>query len=251
LSQTFFSHCLAGFFDMISFARLTLAGALAAGATSALAADLPSRHTPPPPVFLSPANTINWSGFYAGVWGGYYAGKVEQTCVGVCPVDPRLDGYMVGVNAGYDWQFANNLVVGAMFTAPLNRISDSYLLAPGVLYRAQPQYAGTAAVRFGFAAHDLLPYVFAGVTASQMRISTAGQKIDNVHVGAVIGAGLEYAITGNWSADFRYSYMIAPKKVYDFGAPDKYGAVGQFIQIGINYRFGGSSPTPGPLFARY
>ena len=235
---------------MTSFARFVFAGSFALS-SAALAADLPSREAPPAPVFVAPAQAANWSGFYAGVWGGYYGGKVGQTCVGLCPVDPRLDGYLVGLNAGYDVQFANGMVVGAMLTAPVNRISNSYLVAPGLLYRAQPQLAGTAAVRFGFALDSLLPYVFAGVTASETRISTLGQKIDNVHVGLAVGAGLEYAITSNWSADFRYSYMDAPKKVYDFGLPNKFGARGQLIQVGLNYRFGGSSMTPGPLFARY
>lgn len=236
---------------MTSFARFVFAGSFAVSG-AALAADLPSRHAPPPPEFGAPVqSTVNWSGFYAGAWGGYYGGKVEQICAGLCPVNPRLDGYLVGLNAGYDVQFANNMVLGAMLTAPLNRISNSYLVAPGVLFRAQPQLAGTAALRFGFATGDLLPYVFAGVTASEMRLSTVGQKIDNVHVGAVVGAGLEYALTSNWSTDFRYSYMNAPKKVYDFGWPNKFGAKGQLIQIGLNYRFGGAALTPGPLFARY
>jgi len=236
---------------MTPFARLLAAGSCLSCASAALAADLPSRAAPPPPpVFATPVATGSWSGFYAGVWGGYYDGKVDQTCAGACPVNPRLEGWLAGVNAGYDWQFGNGVVLGAMFTAPINRISNSYLVAPGVLFKAQPLYAGTGAVRLGFAAGDLLPYVFAGVTASQTRItSSLGDKVDNVHVGGAFGAGLEYAITSNWSADIRYSYLTAPKKIYDLGASDKFGATGQLIQIGLNYRFGGASSAP--LVARY
>jgi outer membrane immunogenic protein len=238
---------------MHAFARLVAVGSCAFAASGAVAADLPSRLAPPPPVFGAPPQwTTNWTGFYAGLWGGYYSASVEQTCAIFCLRDPRLNGYMLGASAGYNWQFANNIVAGAMISAPFNRISDSYLVAPGVLYRAQPQLAGTAALRLGYAAGDLLPYVFAGVTGSKLEVSSSlGPKIDNVHIGAAVGAGLEYAITSSWSADFRYSYMTAPKKLYDFGAHSKYGAKGQLIQIGLNYRFGGASLLPGPLFARY
>ncbi|MBX9759533.1 MAG: outer membrane beta-barrel protein [Beijerinckiaceae bacterium] len=194
----------------------------------------------------------NWTGFHAGLWGGYYSASVEQTCAIGCLRDPRLNGYMLGASAGYNWQFDNNVVFGALLTAPFNRISDSYLVAPGVLFRAQPQLAGTAALRLGYAVGDLLPYVFAGVTGSKLEISSSlGPKIDNVHLGAAVGAGLEYAIAGNWSVDIRYSYMTAPKKLYDFGAGNKYGALGQLIQFGVNYRFAGGPSTTGPLFARY
>jgi len=54
-----------------------------------------------------------WTGFYAGVLGGYFASTLGQSgCVGFCPVTPRYDSWGLGIQAGYDHQFSNDVVLG-------------------------------------------------------------------------------------------------------------------------------------------
>jgi outer membrane immunogenic protein len=56
--------------------KILTAALLASVATSAFAADLPSRKGPPPaPVYYAPP--FSWTGFYVGINGGYGFGDVN------------------------------------------------------------------------------------------------------------------------------------------------------------------------------
>jgi outer membrane immunogenic protein len=100
-------------------------GALIAG--SAMAADMPLKElplkAPPPPVW-------SWTGFYAGVNGGYALGSRTLaftpndptafllTCGGlnggVCPpgASTVVQGGLGGLQLGYNWQFTPNALIG-------------------------------------------------------------------------------------------------------------------------------------------
>src|SRR5258707_1235125 len=82
------------------------AAALAAFAGPAFAADMPARTYSKAPVYTAPALIYNWTGFYiGGHLGGAFAG------------DNSLQGsdarFLGGVQAGFDYQFAPNWVLGA------------------------------------------------------------------------------------------------------------------------------------------
>ena len=74
-------------------------------AAPALAADMPARTYSKAPVYTAPALVYNWTGFYiGGHLGGAFAG------------DNSLQGsdarFLGGVQAGFDYQFAPNWVMG-------------------------------------------------------------------------------------------------------------------------------------------
>src|SRR2546430_16997253 len=80
--------------------------ALAAFAGQALAADMPARPYAKAPAYTAPAVVYNWTGFYiGGHLGGAFAGDN-----GLQSSDARFLG---GVQAGFDYQFAPNWVLGA------------------------------------------------------------------------------------------------------------------------------------------
>ena len=64
--------------------------------------------------------------------------------------------------------------------------------------------------------------------------------------GLLIGFGLEYGITANWTAKFEYDYLDFPAKninilaTYD-GLPypntETYGGIARVVKVGINYKF--------------
>src|SRR2546423_15716005 len=80
--------------------------ALAAFAGPALAADVPTRPYTKAPAYTAPAVVYNWTGFYIGGHvGGAFAGDNS-----LVSSDAR---FMGGVQAGFDYQFAPNWVLGA------------------------------------------------------------------------------------------------------------------------------------------
>src|ERR1700752_4963001 len=80
--------------------------ALAAFAGPAMAADMPARTYSKAPAYTAPAVIYNWTGFYIGGHvGGAFAGNHSL---------PGTDVRFLGdVQAGFDYQFAPNWVLGA------------------------------------------------------------------------------------------------------------------------------------------
>jgi opacity protein-like surface antigen len=232
---------------MKSIARFAFAASVVVASGAAMAADLPTRGPAAAPVF---AQKTNWNGAFVGVWAGYHWGDVQQICFGICPVNPKLEGFVVGVNGGYNWTIGSNTVVGVLVTAPVTRISETYNL--GVFsFKTTPQFAGMIAGRVGFAMGDFLPYAFLGVGAAKNKIkSDFGVSDSATHFGPVLGAGVEWAFQQKWSLDLRYTYLSAPKEVYTFGPgpTQKFGSTGHTLSLGVNYRFGS---VGGPVVARY
>jgi outer membrane immunogenic protein len=93
-------------------------------ATSALAADLPARTYTKAPVMVDPG--YNWTGFYAGLNGGYSRGRANTTftpfaapapfaAVPTVPFGPMrtdVNGGVAGGQIGYNWQIDRTWVVG-------------------------------------------------------------------------------------------------------------------------------------------
>ena len=226
------------------------AGFAAIATSGASAADLPVRAPAPAPLF---AQAMNWTGFYAGIHAAYHDGSISQVCFGLCPVNPKITGAYLGVNGGFDYQFANNVVVGAMVVVPVTRLYATYNLAPGVTFKLSTRFAGLLAGRVGYAIDNFLPYVFAGYEFANVRVTNNAapiQLVNKSHDGWAIGAGVEYAINRNWSVDARYMYSELPNRGYNFGGgPEAFGEKSHTIQLGVNYRFGG--PAPAAVVAKY
>jgi high affinity Mn2+ porin len=64
--------------------------------------------------------------------------------------------------------------------------------------------------------------------------------------GLLIGFGLEYGITANWTAKFEYDYLDFPAKSINASEIDDrttylynetYGGNAQIVKVGINYKF--------------
>jgi outer membrane immunogenic protein len=96
-----------------------LRGALAALAlsvsmvSSAGAADLPVKARPVVPVVVD-----YWTGYYVGVNGGYSWGRWNSTSLAnvfpgpLTTHSPKVDGWLFGGQAGYNWRFDPHWVVG-------------------------------------------------------------------------------------------------------------------------------------------
>src|SRR5229473_3843603 len=80
-------------------------------ATSAFAADLAARPYTKAPVYVDPG--YNWTGFYAGLNGGYSWGRANTTITPFATIFPTaafapfrqdVDGGLGGGQIGYNWQ---------------------------------------------------------------------------------------------------------------------------------------------------
>lgn len=223
--------------------KLAVFGAAIAGLVfsgAAFAADLGGRvHYKAP----APAQYMTWTGPYVGLAVGYHAGSITQSgCVGLCPTDPKMKGAFLMAQFGYDYQFANNIVIGAFGAIPLTRIKPANISIglPGFDFRTSAKFVANFNARVGYAYQNWLPYVFGGVVFARTSVNNpfTGADFNNTYTGLSLGAGLEYAITRNWSVDAKYSYIHLPKKTYDFGGgPEQFGENSHNVMLGVNYRF--------------
>jgi outer membrane immunogenic protein len=222
-------------------ATIGLSACLILAAGAALAADMPVKARP-----LAAAPIVGWSGFYIGgnVGYGWSTSDGGTACIddaGVpngpfCQVVPggqvKARGALGGAQVGYNWQ-SGQWVAGLESDAQLSGISGSTTvngpfffvngggpaLPPGVFLASHRlEWFGTTRVRFGYAGIErTLLYVTGGVAYGAVELSSnliapnagtiyPGSK-SATRVGWVIGGGLEYAMTANWSAKLEGLYI--------------------------------------------
>lgn len=203
----------------------------------ASAADLaPQPYTKAPP-YVAPTPIYNWTGFYIGGHvGGAFGGSDNILAPGFGGGNDGV--FMGGVQAGYDYQFAPNWVMGLEANYSFLDTSSSFA----------NRGLGSVTGRLGYTWGPALLYVKGGYAWADTRFSN-GFGGDGGNDGYTVGAGLEYMFTQNWSGKLEYQY-------YDFGTinvSDSLGFIGSFrndqhtIKAGLNYRFN----LGGPAVARY
>lgn len=196
-------------------------------ATSAIAADLPRKSNPVAPAFTR-APAFSWTGFYAGVNAGYGFGGFTGVGSGIFS-DPS--GFVGGAQIGYNYQ-VNQMVIGLETDLQYTGVSGKNAAAKGRL-----PYFGTVRGRLGIAIDRLMPYVTAGYAYGGTNLTVGGAgSSSTLHHGYVIGGGLEYAFTNNWTAKVEGLYMdLGEKRV--LGNTRKIGLESGIVRAGVNYKF--------------
>jgi outer membrane immunogenic protein len=234
-------------------------------ATPVMAADLPARMPVKAPPVVAPAFT--WTGCYIGVHGGYGWGdkKWRDTFDGIEFTSHDVDGWLVGGQVGCNIQ-QDRWVFGIEGQASWADIDGSSTVgAPTqVNFYSKTDILGTVALRLGYAVDRTLFYAKGGlafahdkhqqdILVGPLLLSSANSE-KYMRWGWMVGGGIEYAFTGNWSAKIEYNYMHLGREDVQFctvGVPgDCFDySIKQHIHVvkaGINYRFGA-----GPVVARY
>jgi outer membrane immunogenic protein len=266
---------------------LTL-GLFALSAVPALAADIPMKAPVAVPV-MAPA--FNWTGFYIGANGGYAFGgrdsvDIAETSNGAPFVagtwpgfgnfrNLQLSGAFAGGQIGYNWQVNPNWVIGveadlqgAGIRATQN-VTLAYINAANAITvgsSSNVDWFGTARGRVGWAIDRWLVYATGGlaygnskyaVTMSDTLGFTANSNINTTRLGYVVGGGVEWAFTQNWTAKVEYQYInlgtynVAAVEIVG-GAASTFAIATQAhpdfhsVRLGINYLF-----NAGPVVARY
>jgi outer membrane immunogenic protein len=225
--------------------------AVAALAGPALAADMPARPYAKAPAYTAPALVYNWTGFYIGGHvGGAFAGDNSLQSS-----DARFLG---GVQAGLDYQFAPNWVLGAEAQYSwLNGGNNNGVLFPGgtlVTGRVADQI-GSVTGRLGYTWGPALLYAKGGYAwrdGNNIGVSIAGvpqpfTTSGNSKDGYTVGAGLEYLFAPNWSAKAEYQYYNFGNTTFTTAPPDVVGTRVRndehCVKVGVNYRFGWGGPA--------
>jgi outer membrane immunogenic protein len=215
-------------------------------ALGTLAAVSPAMAQKPAPVVQRPAPipAFSWTGFYAGINGGYSAGRgafsYYEAAFGPFGLPTQINqthnllGGVAGIQGGYNLQFGSWVVGGETdfdWTGEKGTSNSSYNYPGGfegattnlsVAVRARLDWLGTTRARFGWlVTPTTLAYTTAGVAYGQ--VSVAGTVTDTActpsctwsfgtgqtRVGYAVGTGIEGAIPNfpGWTWRFEYLYV--------------------------------------------
>jgi outer membrane autotransporter protein len=250
-----------------------------------LAAVMPTKVKAAPAAVIVPTN---WTGFYAGGFFGAAAGRTDIAF----PASPTATnrpwvlGPIGGLQAGYNYQFANNWVVGvegdiAWADVHGGRSAGTNVIDPGLtsayfVLQDKTSWMATATARLGYTAGRTLYYVKGGAAFEDGRVSAtcfnpqgglpgvpnvctnqagvvfangAGFGTSSTRTGWTIGYGTEFDLGKNWSAKAEYDYI-------SFGSHTALASDGTTVmrdradisqvKVGLNYRFG-----PTAVVAKY
>jgi outer membrane immunogenic protein len=209
-------------------------------ASPSLAADL-SRPVYKAPMYVAP---FSWTGFYVGINGGYGFGKSSWTNVGGTSGDFDVKGPLVGGTLGYNLQ-TGAFVFGLEADADASWIKGSTTSAPvgcgGAGCETRNRYLATGRGRIGYAWDRFLPYITGGAAFGDIKATNpAGGSVTKSKLGYVLGAGVEYAFLGPWSAKIEYNYVDLGKVTCGVGtciADTDVKFKANIIKAGVNYRF--------------
>ena len=241
---------------MKKFLLATVALVTLGAAAPAVGADLGARpYYNKAPAYAAPL--YNWTGFYIGGHiGGAFSSSNNFNGLVLSDYSARLMG---GVQAGADYQFATNWVVGAEGQYSwLGQNNRNAIFPNGLVYNSNQRAIASITARIGYTWGPGLAYIKGGYAYSDNSdtLTFAGLPVGftqdkNHRDGYTVGAGVEYMFAPNWSAKVEYQY-------YDFGSarfvtPVVLAPFGTFqndehtVKVGINYRFN----LGGPVVARY
>jgi outer membrane immunogenic protein len=212
----------------------------------------------------------HWTGFYLGVEGGadwgrsrhYYDDTASPALIGLAQTSGiKANGELAGGTFGYNYQLANNLVVGfeddlswtsnkgtAGYIAPFGPLTNTAETSQDWLY--------TARGRLGYAWNRWILFGTGGVAFTDERVQLCSLAFgcgsqSHVVAGWTAGGGVEYALANNWSAKLEYLHN-------DFGSqyfsqtPDAGGGffharsvtlTDDIVRAGVNYKFGWGGST--------
>lgn len=176
---------------------------------------------------VAAAPVFSWTGFYIGGNAGYSWGSGQGALSGV-----SQDGWLAGGQMGYNFQLQNNVLVGVEADIQGGDMSGS----AGPFTDSKLDYLGTVRARLGYAFDRVLPYVTGGVAYGRNTITDYGFESSKTHVGWTAGAGLEYALTNNWTARAEYLYTDLGSKTYDAIGTEA-GLTSSTARLGVNYKF--------------
>ena len=227
------------------FSCLAFAAAVAA-TTVALSAPAVAAEPPLP--------ARSWTGFYAGLHGGWGWGTTEiYDPVIFSPVfNPtvvKYNGPLAGGQAGFNWQMGN-FVLGAEVDGSWAFVRGNSSRNQGVISSSTKNDFGyrslaTATGRVGYTMGQWLAYAKGGGAWANIDVTTSiapdPVTYNSSLLGAVGGAGFEVAFLRNVSAKAEYNYIWLPVDHLRYASPNTVSSLEHRIHVvkfGVNVRLG-------------
>lgn len=171
----------------------------------------------------------DWSGPYVGIVGGGEWSRSKHLNNNNDITAPfNVDGALLGANVGYNAQFAGVWLFGLegdmSWSNASGKTSNISPFNPARQSGAKEPWLATARVRLGFVpiAH-WLTYITGGVALADVEAEIFNPEMtfteSHVRGGWTAGAGVEYAMTGNWSAKLEYIHVGLTDTSYFTPAP--------------------------------
>jgi len=215
---------------------------VAAMAAPSFAADLP-RQSYKAPIYSVPG--YNWTGFYAGINGGYGFGKSDWSGTGTTG-STKPKGPLAGITLGYNLQ-TGSWVWGLEGDVDYSWVKGSDSSGAGACAaggcETKNTWLGTARGRLGYAGWDRwLPYITGGAAFGSVKMTSAlGPSESKSRFGWTLGGGVEYAVLTNWTAKLEYLYAdLGTSNCGTCGpasAPVDVTFKESIVRAGLNYRF--------------
>jgi outer membrane immunogenic protein len=244
---------------MLSLTRLVTASVVALGMVQAAqAADLPARVAAP---VYAPAPVANWTGFYFGGHLGAGWGTVESSLPldqfgipGTLPLaSHNVNGFLGGGQLGYNWQ-ADWVLFGVEASFSGAQLEGS---APCIIVftcKAESKWLANVSGRVGgIVGGNTLLFVKGGFAwkdtdysaSANIGGATFSATGSDTRTGWLVGTGVEYAFSKNWSGFIEYNYMDFGTERVTFALNPPVIATLQadiddkvhVIKTGVNYRF--------------
>lgn len=193
-----------------------------------------------------PANDpFTWTGFYAGVNGGYAFGgddRVGFTNLGLYLGDVgdlENSGFFGGAQIGYNYQMGN-FVLGIEADFQGAGIDDEL-----GRYKSKIDWFGTVRPRLGYAFDNrVMIYGTGGFAYGSVKYTTPTDfalgetETSKTRTGWVAGAGVEHAFTDHITAKVEYQYLyLGSETVGNYFITTKATSDLHTVRVGLNYKF--------------
>jgi outer membrane immunogenic protein len=249
------------FKSLIASAAFSVLGTAVAGA-----ADMAVKAPPPPPPPL-----FSWTGFYVGAnIGGTWSSQDWWDTRFQTNFTNNAGLFIGGGQIGGNYQVGNFVIGGEWDFDWAGNHTGGGVLIPGVgniVVTNNNRWITTVAARFGYAVDHWLFYGKAGggwVGNNNLTVTnlTTGVSLTcgtfstltncgNNTGGWLVGAGVEYAFTNNWTVKFEYDYLGLGNRAFVIPATapllagDTFTSNNrnvQMVKVGVNYLFNWGAP---------
>ena len=242
---------------------------LVAMAAPAVAADLAVKAAPPPP-----PPVFSWTGFYIGAnVGGAWSNNRWTDSRFLTNFNNNNNGVFIGGGQiGGNYQIGQFVIGGEWdFDWAANNNNNTGIIIPGVgniVVTNNNRWITTVAARFGWAIDHWLLYGKAGggwVGNNNLTITNLNTGVSftcgtftnftncgNNTGGWLVGAGVEYAFTNNWTVKLEYDYLGLGNRTFFVPATSPFlpgdtftsnNRNVQMVKVGVNYLFNWGAPA--------